>query len=61
MEIQQHMLEHADDGGPRGSSSRYNCRKVTCPPTLVDALTRIAKDSPAFVYVAPNPTMGAWR
>ena len=59
VEIQKHMLEHADGGGPPGVIVQYNCQKFTCPPTLVDALTRIAKDYPAFVYLAPNPTMDA--
>ena len=57
--IQKHMLEHADGGGPPGVIMQYNCQKFTCPATLVDALTRIAKDYPAFVYLAPNPTMDA--
>ena len=59
VEIQKHMLEHADGGGPPGVIMQYNCQKFTCPATLVDALTRIAKDYPAFVYLAPNPTMDA--
>jgi len=59
VQIQKHMLEHADGSGPPGVIIQYNCRKFSCPTDLVDKLTRLAKDYPAFVYLAPNPTMDA--
>lgn len=59
--IQKHMLEHADGihGGPKGVIIQYNCRKFSCPDDLVEKLTQMAKAYPAFVYLAPNPTMDA--
>lgn len=59
VQIQKHMLEHADGSGPPGVIIHYNCQKFSCPADLVDKLTRLAKDYPAFVYLAPNPTMDA--
>jgi len=59
VEIQKHMLEHADGEGPPGVIIHYNCRKYSCPPDLVPNLTRLAEAYPRFVYLAPNPTMDA--
>lgn len=59
VEIQKHMLEHADGGGPPGVIIHYNCRKFACSGDLVENLTRIARAYPTFVYLAPNPTMDA--
>lgn len=57
--IQKHMLEHADGSGPPGVIIHYNCQKFSCPADLVENLTRMAKVYPEFVYLAPNPMMGA--
>lgn len=59
VEIQKHMLEHADGSGPPGVIIHYNCRKFSCPGDLAENLTRIAKAYPKFVYLMPNPTMDA--
>jgi len=59
VEIQKHMLEHADGNGPPGVIIHYNCKKFPCPADLVSNLTRVAEAYPKFVYLAPNPTMDA--
>ncbi len=59
VEIQKHMLEHADGSGPPGVIIHYNCRKFSCPDGLVEQLTSLAKAYPTFAYLMPNPTMDA--
>lgn len=59
IEVQKHMLEHADGGGRPGVIIRYNCEDFACPPDLADQLTGVALDYPSFVYLAPNPNMDA--
>jgi hypothetical protein len=59
VEIQKHMLEHADGSGPPGVIIQFNCKKYACPGDLVAKLTAVAKDYPGNVYLAPNPVMDA--
>lgn len=51
--IQQHMLEHADGGGPPGVIINYNCEDFECDPDLVNQLSEIANEYPEYVYLAP--------
>jgi len=57
--VQRHMLEHADGKGRPGVIINYNCTDFSCKDDLVAELTRIAQEFPAFVYLAPYPTMDA--
>lgn len=52
--IQKHMLEHADGAGAPGIIIQYNCENFECESDLVNKLAQIAKDYPAYVYLAPN-------
>ena len=59
IEIQKHMLEHADgeDGGPPGVIINYDCKKYDCEPDLIEKLEAFAIKYPANVYVAPFKNM----
>jgi len=57
LNIQKHMLEHADGGGPPGVIINYNCVKFRCPDGMIERLTTIARSYPTFVYLAPFPDM----
>ena len=58
---QVHMLEHADgvQNGPPGVFINYNCIEFDCEDDLIEKLTKIAKDYPEFVYLAPYTNMSA--
>ena len=57
--IQEHVMER-NAGHPRGSMLvQYNCVNYQCEPGLVEGLTEIVLDFPAYVYLAPYPTMDA--
>lgn len=58
LEVQKHMLEHADGGGPPGVIINYNCAQFECADDVVPRLTEIAQAYPTFVYLAPYPDMG---
>jgi len=55
--VQMHMLEHSDGDGPPGVIINYNCDNFECKDDLVNQLTRIAKEYPENVYLAPYPGM----
>lgn len=57
IEVQKHMLEHADGEGPPGVVINYNCEDFDCEEDLIDELAGIANQYPEFVYVAPFPGM----
>jgi hypothetical protein len=57
LEIQKHMLEHADGDGPPGVVINYNCEDFECEEDLIDNLTQLVKEYPEFVYLAPYPSM----
>ncbi len=38
---------------------QYNCVQYRCEPDLVERLTRIVRDFPPYVYLAPYPSMDA--
>ena len=38
---------------------QYNCVNYQCEPGLVESLTEIVLNFPAYVYLAPYPTMDA--
>lgn len=59
IEVQKHMLEHADGGGPPGVIINYNCQAYRCPAGMIEHLERIARDYPKLVYLAPFPDMDA--
>lgn len=52
--IQKHMLEHADGDATPGIIIQYNCNKFDCEPDLIDKLTKLTKEYPENVYLAPN-------
>lgn len=52
--IQRHMLEHADGGGRPGVIIQYNCNDFECGSDLIEKLTKLVKQYPANVYLAPN-------
>ncbi len=52
--VQRHMLEHSDGNGASGVIVQYNCKKFECKNNLVESLTKIVKEYPKFVYLAPN-------
>jgi len=52
--IQKHMLEHADGKGSPGLIMQYNYEKFECENNLVEKLTKIVKEYPSFVYLAPS-------
>ena len=57
--VQEHVMER-NAGHDRGSMLvQYNCRTYTCEPGLVDRLTDIVVTYPAYVFLAPYPTMDA--
>ena len=57
--IQEHVMER-NPGHPRGSMLvQYNCVNYQCEPGLVESLTEIVLNFPAYVYLAPYPTMDA--
>ena len=57
--VQEHVMERAA-GHERGSMLvQYNCVDYQCQPNLVDRLTEIVRAYPAYVFLAPYPTMDA--
>lgn len=57
--VQEHVMER-NAGHDRGSMLvQYNCRTYTCEPGLVDQLSDIVVTYPAYVFLAPYPTMDA--
>ena len=38
---------------------QYNCVNYQCEPNLIEKLTEIVLNFPAYVYLAPYPTMDA--
>lgn len=59
LEIQKHMLEHADGTGPPGVVINYNCEDYNCEPDLIEKLEEFALSYTANVYVAPFKNMDA--
>ena len=59
LEVQKHMLEHADGTGPPGVIINYNCDDYNCEPGLIEQLEAFATKYPANVYVAPFKNMDA--
>lgn len=61
LEIQKHMLEHADgnEGGIGGIIINYNCKDYECEEDLIENLESFAKEFPSNVYVAPFKNMDA--
>jgi len=57
LEIQKHMLEHADGDGPPGVIINYNCKDFACESDLQENLKHIAEEYPEYVYLAPFPGM----
>lgn len=57
IQIQKHMLEHADGNGPPGVVINYNCEDFECEANLLKELAEIANQYPEFVYVAPYRKM----
>ncbi len=56
---QEHVMERAA-GHERGSMLvQYNCVNYQCEPNLIEKLTEIVLNFPAYVYLAPYPTMDA--
>lgn len=60
LEIQKHMLEHADgiEGGRGGVIINYNCKDYKCEDGLIENLEGFAGDY-NYVYVAPLKGMDA--
>lgn len=60
LEIQKHMLEHADgvEGGRGGVIINYNCKDYKCEDGLIENLEGFAEDY-NYVYVAPLKGMDA--
>lgn len=58
IEIQKHMLEHADGYGPPGVIINYNCEDYFCEEDLIEKLEEFALKY-NHVYVAPFPGMEA--
>ncbi len=52
--IQRHMLEHADGKTKPGIIIQYNCKKYVCQPDLITKLTELVKQYPDNVYLGPN-------
>ena len=59
LNIQKHMLEHADGEGPPGVIINYNCDDFECESELIENLEAFANRYPENVYVAPFPRMKA--
>lgn len=59
LQIQKHMLEHADGSGPPGAIINYNCADFVCEKGLIGKLEAFAEKYPENVYVAPFPRMDA--
>jgi hypothetical protein len=57
LNVQKHMLEHADGSGEPGVVINYNCEDFDCEQGLIDQLVGIANQYPEFVYLAPFPGM----
>jgi hypothetical protein len=57
LEIQKHMLEHADGDGSPGVIINYNCEDFACESDLQENLKQIAEEYPEYVYLAPFPGM----
>ena len=60
IEVQKHMLEHADgeENGRGGVIINYDCRNYTCEDGLIGKLEGFA-DEFDFVYIAPYKNMKA--
>jgi len=52
--VQRHMLEHADGNGLPSVVIQYNCTKYKCSNDLVTKLTKLVKEFPKNVYLAPD-------
>ena len=52
--IQRHMLEHADGDGFPSVIIQYNCNDYECEPDIIQKLTKLVKEYPKNVYLAPN-------
>ncbi|MBI2105825.1 hypothetical protein HYT56_03235 [Candidatus Woesearchaeota archaeon] len=59
LEVQKHMLEHADGKGPPGIIINYNCEDYACEPDLIEKIEAFAEKYPANLYVAPFKNMDA--
>lgn len=53
LNVQKHMLEHADGTGPPGIFINYNCKQFDCEPGLIDKLAEFVEAYPLHVYLAP--------
>lgn len=60
LEIQKHMLEHADgiEGGRGGVIINYNCKDYECEDGLIETLESFANKYD-YVYMAPFKNMDA--
>jgi len=59
LEIQKHMLEHADGSGPPGIIINYNCEDYECESDLVENLELFSEKYPSNVYITPFKNMDA--
>jgi len=59
IEIQKHMLEHADgaEGAQPGIILNYDCKNFDCAPGMIEDLEAFATKYPINVYVAPFKNM----
>ena len=57
LEVQKHMLEHADGKGQPGIIINYNCEDYKCEEKLIKNLESFAEKYTSNVYVAPFPKM----
>jgi len=58
VEIQKHMLEHADGTGKPGVVINYNCEDYDCESDLIEKLEAFSEKY-NYVYVAPFKNMDA--
>ena len=57
--VQEHVMER-NAGHERGSMLvQYNCIDYQCQPDLEERLIEIVQAYPAYVFLAPYPTMDA--
>lgn len=59
LEIQKHMIEHADGGTIPGVIINYNCKDFLCDENLILQLESFVEKYPRFVYVVPFKNMDA--
>ena len=59
LNVQKHMLEHADGSGPPGVFINYNCEQFDCEPDFIDSLAEFVSLYPEHVYVAPYKNLSA--